>query len=269
MTTPDRPRSPEVPLRMEVTFEMPGTAEQVWDAIATANGISSWFIPTDMEERVGGAVCFHMGEVSSEGTVTEFDAPHRIVYEEPDWAGLSGHKDADVTPLVTEFLVEAQAGGTCVVRVVSSAFGTGADWEQEFFDEMEQGWAPFFDHLRIYLQHFPGQQVSRLNVETQVPGTPEGAVHAMQQALGIEKAGQQLDARGLDARVEAIEDKRLLLRVAAPVPGYVAFIAWDMGEGKANATVAGYLFSDGAPAYVAREEAGWKAWLDDLTVHTA
>ena len=88
MTTPDRP------LRMELTFEMPGTAEQVWDAIATANGISSWFMPTDMEERVGGAVCFHMGEDSSEGTVTEFDAPHRIVYEEPDWAGLSGHKGA-------------------------------------------------------------------------------------------------------------------------------------------------------------------------------
>ncbi|MET1002093.1 MAG: SRPBCC domain-containing protein, partial [Acidimicrobiia bacterium] len=128
MTTPDRP------LRMELTFEMPGTAEQVWDAIATANGISSWFMPTDMESRVGGAVCFHMGEDASEGTITEFDAPRRIVYEEPDWAGLSGHKGAEVTPLVSEFIVEAQAGGTCVVRVVSSAFGTGADWEQEFFD---------------------------------------------------------------------------------------------------------------------------------------
>ena len=34
MTTPD------VPLRMELTFELPGTPEQVWDAIATANGIS-------------------------------------------------------------------------------------------------------------------------------------------------------------------------------------------------------------------------------------
>ncbi len=194
MTTPDRP------LRMELTFEMPGTAEQVWDAIATANGISSWFVPTDMEERVGGLVRFHMGEDASEGTVTRFEPPHRIVYEEPDWAGLSGHAGAEVTPLVSEFIVEAQAGGTCVVRVVSSAFGTGADWEQEFFDEMEQGWAPFFDHLRLYLQHFPGQQVSRLSVDAQVPGTPEAAVHAMQQALGVEETGQQLDARGLDAR---------------------------------------------------------------------
>jgi uncharacterized protein YndB with AHSA1/START domain len=263
MTTPDRP------LRMELTFEMPGTAEQVWDAIATANGITSWFVPTDMEEREGGLVRFHMGEDASEGTVTRLEPPHRIVYEEPDWAGLSGHAGAEVTPLVSEFIVEAQAGGTCVVRVVSSAFGTGADWEQEFFDEMEQGWVPFFDHLRLYLQHFPGQQVSRLSVDAQVPGTAEAAVHAMQQALGVEKTGQQLDARGLDAQVEAIDDNRLLLRVAGPVPGYVAFLAWDTGDGKANANVAGYLFSEKASAYVEAERSNWKAWLDDLSVHTA
>ena len=263
MTTPDRQ------LRMELTFEMPGTAEQVWDAIATANGITSWFMPTDMEERAGGLVRFHMGEDASEGTITRFEPPHRIVYEEPDWAGLSGHAGAEVTPLISEFIVEANAGGTCVVRVVSSAFGTGADWEQEFFDEMEQGWAPFFDHLRLYLQHFPGQQVSRLSVDAQVPGTPEAAVHAMQQALGVEETGQQLDARGLDAQVEAIEDTRLLLRVAGPVPGYVAFIAWDTGDGKANAYVFGYLFSEKASAYVEAERSNWKAWLDDLSVHTA
>ena len=74
MTTPD------VPLRMELTFELPGTPEQVWDAIATANGISAWFIPTDMDEHVGGAVEFHMGEDSSKGTITDYDAaaPHRV-----------------------------------------------------------------------------------------------------------------------------------------------------------------------------------------------
>ncbi|MET1001951.1 MAG: SRPBCC domain-containing protein, partial [Acidimicrobiia bacterium] len=178
-------------------------------------------------------------------------------------------KGAEVTPLVSEFIVEAQAGGTCVVRVVSSAFGTGADWEQEFFDDMENGWVPFFDHLRIYLQHFPGQQVTRMDAETQLPGPPEAAVQAMQQALGIAKTGQQLDARGLDARVEAIEDKRLLLRVTDPVPGYLALLAWDIGDGRANATVAGYLFSERASAYVEAERSNWKAWLDDLSVHTA
>ena len=34
-----------------------GHARQVWDAIATANGISAWFLRTDLEEREGGAIC--------------------------------------------------------------------------------------------------------------------------------------------------------------------------------------------------------------------
>ena len=38
MTTPD------VPLRFEFTIEVPGPPEQVWDALATANGISSWMM---------------------------------------------------------------------------------------------------------------------------------------------------------------------------------------------------------------------------------
>ena len=93
MTTPD------VPLRMELTFEVPGTPEQVWDAIATAGGITSWFLPTDLEERVGGAIVTHMGEgASSEGTVTAWDPPRRLAYEEPDWAALAGHDPTRRSP---------------------------------------------------------------------------------------------------------------------------------------------------------------------------
>jgi uncharacterized protein YndB with AHSA1/START domain len=75
MTTPDVPTpngpTPNVPHRIEITVEVPGTPEQVWDAIATAQGLSAWFLPAELEEREGGAVCFHMGEgISSEGTIT-------------------------------------------------------------------------------------------------------------------------------------------------------------------------------------------------------
>ena len=31
--------------------EVPGTPEEVWKAIATGPGISSWFVPTEFEER--------------------------------------------------------------------------------------------------------------------------------------------------------------------------------------------------------------------------
>src|SRR3990170_123319 len=40
---------------VEAEVEVPGTPEEVWQAIATGPGISSWFVPTRVEERVGGA----------------------------------------------------------------------------------------------------------------------------------------------------------------------------------------------------------------------
>ncbi|MGH3812579.1 MAG: SRPBCC domain-containing protein, partial [Pseudonocardiaceae bacterium] len=110
---------PNVPLRMEFSVEVPGTPEQVWDAIATTNGISSWFLPTDVEEHEGGAIVLHMGDTDSPGTITGWDPPRRLEYSEPEWAALTGHDVDSVTPMVTEFLVEAQSGGTCVVHVVS------------------------------------------------------------------------------------------------------------------------------------------------------
>ena len=32
---------------VQVEFEVPGTPEEVWQAIATGPGISSWFVPTE------------------------------------------------------------------------------------------------------------------------------------------------------------------------------------------------------------------------------
>ncbi len=260
--------SPDVPLRFELSIEVPGTPAQVWEAIATANGISSWMMQTELEEREGGAVAFHMGpEISSEGTVTGWDPPRRLVYEEPAWAALAGQDPATVTPLVSEFLVEATSGGTCVVRVVSSAFGAGADWEREFFDEMSTGWAPMFDLLRLYLAHFPGQQVTRFEAGADLPTSPEAAMAAVRTALGVEEVGQTVDVRGAKAQVERVD--WLVLRLTGPVAGMLAFYSWGAGADTATVRVAGYLFADDAAAYAERETPQWQAWLAALPTTTA
>jgi uncharacterized protein YndB with AHSA1/START domain len=259
MTTPSRP------LRFEYSIEVPGSPEQVWDAIATANGISAWMIPTEMDERAGGTVVFRMGpDMDSKGTVTGYDAPRRLVYEEPDWAALAGQDPTTVTPLVSEFLVEAQSGGTCVVRVVSSAFGSGADWEREFFADMEKAWTPMFEHLRLYLTHFPGQRVTSLEAGTELPGTADDTLRAMRRAVGAESAGQHVEVRGATAVVERADEVSVVLRVTDPVPGLLAFSAFASGETTSVARIAGYLFSDDAPEYVEREQPGWQAWIEGV-----
>lgn len=263
--------TPDVPLRMELTFELPGTPQQVWDAIATANGISSWMLPTDLEEREGGALLIHMGEdFASPGTVTGWDPPRRFVYSEPEWAALAGRPDAEVTPLVTEFLIEARSGGTCVLRVVSSGFGTGADWEREFFADMQRNWAPSFDTLRLYLTHFPGQRVTSLSAAADLPGDVDTVWAALRDALGVKEVGQPVEVRGLTGQVERLgaspEPNQLVLRLTDPVPGFLTFFAWDGGEGKASASIQGQLFSADAPAFVEREQPAWQAWLQDLAI---
>ena len=40
---------------VQVEVEVPGTPEEVWQAIATGPGISSWFVPTTFEEHDGTA----------------------------------------------------------------------------------------------------------------------------------------------------------------------------------------------------------------------
>ena len=182
--------TPNVPYRLEFSVEVPGTPEQVWQAIATAKGMSAWFLPTELEEREGGSLHFSMGpEMGSDGHVTGWDPPRRIESTRrtgpPSWA----RSRDELSPLTSEFLVEAQSGGTCVVRVTSSGFGTGADWESEFWDDMGANWMPFFDNLRLYLSHFPGQEATQLEVTASHPGDAASVWSTLREAFGLGDEG--------------------------------------------------------------------------------
>jgi uncharacterized protein YndB with AHSA1/START domain len=258
--------TPHVPHRFEYELEVPGTPQQVWQAIASAEGITAWMMPTELDAREGGALAFAMGpDVTSHGRVTGFEPERRFAYEE-DWATLVGQDGSGVTPLATEFLVEARSGGTCVVRVVTSAFGIGAEWEDEFFEEMERGWAPMLDNLRLYLLHFPGQRSTSMWAGATFADTPEAAIASVRAELGVEAVGDALgapDRLGVAGRLERTVERHFLLRLDAPVPGFVSFYSFDSADGS-GVHLQGYLFSDAAPAYADRGQPAWQAWLDGV-----
>jgi uncharacterized protein YndB with AHSA1/START domain len=159
--------------RMERTYEVTATPEQVWEAIATADGLSAWMVPTRLDPQVGGELWSDYGDFTSTGVVTDYTPNHRFAYEEPwpitadapipagmvEWFASLGvslsdvrHDLASITAIATEFLIESASGGSCVIRVVSSSFGTGSDWENEFFTEMVAGWAVLLDNLVAHLE---------------------------------------------------------------------------------------------------------------------
>lgn len=254
--------APDVPYRFEYELEVRATPTQVWEAIASAEGISAWMVPAELEPRPGGAVVFHMGpepDMASHGRVTDFEPSHRIVYEE-DWAGLAGQDGSGTTPLVTEFLVEARSGGTCVVRVVTSAYGVGAEWEQEFFDEMGRGWAPMLDNLRLYLTHFPGQRVTSMAADTAVDAPPGTALDAVRAALGVRAAGDAVDVLGLRGRIERSLEHHLLVHLDPPIAGLLSIHSFGT-EGESVVHLLGYLFADDAPQYADRNQPEWQQWL--------
>src|SRR5262245_34790056 len=105
---------------VEAEVEVPGTPEEVWKAIATGPGISSWFVPSTVEERVGGAACASFGPgMDSVGIVKAWDPPRRYMVETTE--------DPKQGPVATEWIVETHAGGTCVVRVVHRWFASTDD----------------------------------------------------------------------------------------------------------------------------------------------
>jgi uncharacterized protein YndB with AHSA1/START domain len=266
MTTPD------VPLSLEVSFEVPGTPEQVWEAIATAPGVTAWFVPTELEEREGGAITFHMGaDMESSGSITRWEPPRRLEYEEPEWT--PPEHAGTVTPLVTEFLVEAQSGGSCVVKIVSSAFGRGADWEQEFFDEMGKGWRAILDNLRLYLVHFPGQVPAVLSIDAALPGTPDDAWRRVRAELSLGAPGSEFAHAGVHGTVERVDDdpRGFLVRSDGDGPGLVGGFVFAADESTTMLSLVGRFFGDDAPAFVQRIEPEWNAWVKRLsaeaTVH--
>jgi uncharacterized protein YndB with AHSA1/START domain len=258
--------SPNVPYRLEFSVEVPGTPEQVWQAIATARGMSAWFLPTEIDERLGGAVTFHMGpEMASHGEVTAWEPPHRMAYAE-DWAALMGKDPDALSAMTSEFLVEAQSGGTCVVRVTTSGFGTGADWEDEFWVDMGSNWMPFFDNLRLYLAHFPGQEATPLEVTAEHPGEAAALWSALHDGLGLGAEGTQVEVHGATGTVERVGERQALVRLTGPVPGILTLFAYGSAEDKATVGVRAYLFSADAADWVRREEPAWQAWLTGLAV---
>ena len=258
--------TPNVPYRLEFSVEVPGTPEQVWAAIATAKGLSAWFTPTELEEREGGSLHFSMGpDMGSDGQVTGWEPPRRLVYEE-DWAALMGQDPDALSPWTSEFLVEAQSGGTCVVRVTTSGFGIGADWEQEFWDEVGPNWIPFFDNLRLYLTHFPGQEATMLEAATTHPGDAATVWTALRDALTLGTEGETFDVRGLTGTVEKVWDRQVLVRLTAPLPGVFNAFSYGGPDGQSTAGVRAYFFAADAADYVRREQPAWQAWLDGLSI---
>jgi uncharacterized protein YndB with AHSA1/START domain len=251
---------------VEVETEVPGTPEEVWQAIATGPGISAWFVPTKLEEREGGAIVLDFGPgMESKAVVTTWDAPRRFVAESKDGMGPGSPTVAD------EWTVEAKSGGTCRVRVVHSWFASTDDWDNQY-EGVEQGWPAFFRILKIYLAHFRGQPSDVIPLLAMSSESKSVAWSRLLGSLGLTRLveGQRVETApgaprltGIVERVVDKEHEELFLRLEEPTSGVAHFLLVVMG-GQVCVSVRLYLYGAQARAVAAREAPAWQAWINGL-----
>lgn len=231
--------------KLELSVEVPGTPEQVWEAIATGGGIGSWFVPAEVDPIAGGRAVYDFGTFGrAPATVVEVTAPERFV--------VKGQ------PLTDTWTVTALTGDTCEVRLVSTGFEAMDGWDGDY-DGYANGWRIFLANLRRHLSRFAGQKATAFVPTVFVKGPHERAWKEFATALGLPAApevGQQVTTEGegrpvvagvVDAFVAGAKATHMAMVLTHPAPGH-GFVAVEGDGDTTAASVYLYLYGDRVPA---------------------
>ena len=249
---------------VQVEVEVPGTPEEVWQAIATAAGVTSWFVPTRTEHDADGTptkmICNFGPGMDSISTITEWNPPHLFASDSKDLG-----EEAPV--VATQWIVEARDNTTCIVRVVHSLFASTDDWDDQL-EGWENGWPSFFRLLKLYLTHFRGLTGHQLQLTGFAARPREEAWAKLMGALGIEppKQGGAVAATGsppLGGVAEIVGQdphaEEMVLRLDTPTKGIAHLFAMEMG-GQVVLPMRFYLYGDEAEKTVAEISSAWQEW---------
>ena len=229
--------------------QVPATAEEVFDAIASGPGIGSWFVGrTDVD---GDTVRTAFGEFAfPDSHVTAAEPPHRFAHRSTEPGGRF---------VAYEFLVEGRSGAATVVRAVTSGFLPGDDWSAEF-EAMGHCTELFFRTLVQYLTHFRG----RVAVPVTAFGPPVGDWDTrwarLHTALGLSRSpapGHPVHVtttpEPVDGVVYAVNPHTLGVRTPDAMFRFLRGLHGGM-------VAAHHLFSPGATA----QPDAWQRWLAHL-----
>ncbi len=261
---------------VEMDLVLPGTPEQVWDAMATGPGMAAWFTRGEVEPRVGGAFTLDFGNgVTTSGHVTAWQPPEVFGYVETAW-------EPGAPPIATEITITARDGGRCFVRMVHSLFTASDAWDDQV-EGFEKGWPAFFEVLRAYLAHFAGQPSSSFMVVSPAGENALAAWQQLAQQFGVagmdvgERSTSVSDVERWTGMVEHVhqdaEQRWVIVRLDSPSPGLALLGTKDttgsqgdvekrVGKGPAsNVSVCRFYYGDNAAESSAASEARWRRWV--------
>ena len=132
---------------VRVEVQVQGPIHRAWSAIATAQGISTWFAPTSFElgpDGVPRRITFNFGPDSIDTvTVTAWNPPHSFVVQSSDF--IPGGPS-----VTTEWSILEASNEGCEVRVQHQLVADTDEWDA-YLQDAESGWPEFFENLKSYL----------------------------------------------------------------------------------------------------------------------
>jgi uncharacterized protein YndB with AHSA1/START domain len=133
---------------VEQTIEVKAPTDVVWAALTEATQLTRWFpLDATVTPGEGGTIWMSWGEM--------YEADSGIEVWKPNEHLRARFPVVGGRALATDFYLQGK-GGRTVLRVVTSGFGAGADWDNDY-DGVRFGWAFELQGLRHYLERHRGE----------------------------------------------------------------------------------------------------------------
>ena len=138
---------------LEYALELAASPEDVWEAIATPQGLKNWF---SYDARVrpgkGGTIWLSWGDFDGEAPISIWDPPNHL--QQSEHRAPYGDPSQPPADIAVDFFIAA-GEGTTTLRLVHSGMGPEAAWDGEYHATAED-WPWFLANLTHYLHWHRG-----------------------------------------------------------------------------------------------------------------
>lgn len=216
--------------------------EQLWQAVATGDGLAAWFMPMELDP--------------DSPMVTSFEPGRRL--------GVRTPPAEDGSFQMFDYRLEAAGPGHTALRFAHSGF-TGDGWGDEFEAQTGAGWDMYLHTLGQYLAHFRGHPAVYLEAEAPPASAEPGAWPRLLAALRLAEpaplgAAVRFDLPGVGA-VEGVVDYATPTFIGLRAP--MALIRFH-GRSALKMPVAVSQHTYISTFDTASAQRGWETWLAEV-----
>ncbi len=243
--------------------EAPGSVDELWQAIGTGAGLSSWFTRSEFSVGADGQptqLIVHFGPgISSAATITQWDPPR----------GFSVISDEFIPggpEVATDWKIEERDGKSCLLSVEHGLFVDSDEYDNHI-EATEAGWPAFFRILQIYMAHHRGEPCALLELMgTAADG--DRAWEDVSSALGFSNAqpGERFAAPAGALPFSGVVDTvpgetEVILHIDQPTSGVAHLFVWPIND-QILLSLRFYLYGEDAAKVVSRAEPRWRSWME-------